>query len=51
MIYKATNIINDQDIKVPYKYIIVDEFQDMGIGRYNLINALIEQNNASIFAV
>lgn len=36
----------------PWKYILVDEFQDLSIGRYRLIEALLRQRpDAKLFAV
>ncbi len=36
----------------PYKYILVDEFQDMSLGRYKLIQAIRQQNPAvKLYAV
>src|SRR5690606_16260080 len=37
LINKATNYINQGMLKDVYKYIIIDEFQDISIGRYNLL--------------
>ena len=51
MIKIATNNINNNIIKTNYKYIIIDEFQDTSLNRFNLINAIIKQNNAKIFVV
>lgn len=34
-----------------YKYIIIDEFQDTSLLRWNLINKLLKLNQATIFAV
>ena len=51
MIKIATDNINNNQIKTNYKYIIIDEFQDTSLNRFNLINAIIKQNNAKIFAV
>ena len=51
MINEATININNNTIKTNYKYIIIDEFQDTSQTRFNLINAIIKQNNAKLFAV
>mgnify|MGYP004457627433 FL=1 len=51
MIKIATDNINNNQIKTNYKYIIIDEFQDTSLNRFNLINAIIKQNNAKIFVV
>lgn len=48
LIIKATNLLNKP---YKYKYIIVDEFQDTSLIRFNLINTLRKINNAKLFAV
>ncbi len=52
MIVKATNYIKENKFISPYKYILVDEFQDISEGRYNLIKALVNQNkDVKVFCV
>jgi DNA helicase-4 len=51
MINYSTTYINNDKIKTPYQYIIVDEFQDIWIGRYKLIKSIIEKNKAELFCV
>ncbi|NRH20691.1 UvrD-helicase domain-containing protein [Candidatus Gracilibacteria bacterium] len=51
MINNATLLIQENSVKVPYKYVIIDEFQDIGVGRYQLIQAILEKNNAELFCV
>lgn len=51
MIRIATYNINKNITKTNYKYIIIDEFQDTSLNRFKLIEAIIKQNNAKIFAV
>ena len=48
LIIKATNII---DKPTKYKYIIVDEFQDTSLIRFNLINKIRSISNATLFCV
>lgn len=48
LIINATNIL---DKFYKYKFIIVDEFQDTSIIRFNLVNKLREINNAILFVV
>lgn len=43
MISKATEFIVDGKFKHNYKYIIIDEFQDMSFGRFKLIQAMISK--------
>lgn len=40
MINKATQLVTSRIYKKKYKYIIVDEFQDISIGRYKLLQAI-----------
>ena len=40
MIIEATNLINSGKFKSPYRYIMVDEFQDISMGRAKLLSAL-----------
>lgn len=52
MINDATNYILLNKYNNKFKYIIIDEFQDTSIGRFNLINALLKTNKTSkLFAV
>ena len=47
MIYLATNKVK----KSPYKYIIIDEYQDTSLIRVNLIKEIIKLNNAKLLVV
>lgn len=47
----ATNIIEKKEVKLPYKFIIIDEFQDTSLCRFNLIKAIINKNDASLLVV
>lgn len=52
MINKATNIINtNETTKMKYKYIIIDEYQDISECRFNLINTISKKNNSKIMIV
>lgn len=52
MINEATNYIRLNKFKSKFKYIIIDEFQDTSIGRFNLIKALLKNNEScKLFAV
>ena len=51
MIIMATNKINNNEVKTKYKFIMIDEFQDTSLIRLNLIKAILNQNNGTIFAV
>ena len=49
MIIKA--IKNVKDANLPYKFIIIDEFQDTSQVRYDLINEIIKYTQAKVFVV
>lgn len=49
MIIKA--IRNVKTANLPYKYIIIDEFQDTSQVRYDLINEIIKYTGAKVFVV
>ncbi|TMI73289.1 MAG: hypothetical protein E6H09_07770 [Bacteroidetes bacterium] len=46
MINKATNYISTGQYKKELRYVIIDEFQDISIGRYQLVKAIKETNPA-----
>lgn len=50
MINKATKIVQKEGI-YPYKYIIIDEYQDSSLNKCELIKAIQNQTNASLIAV
>ena len=51
MITLATEYVHKWGIKSPYKYIIIDEYQDTSLVRFNLIKAIIEATNAKLMCV
>lgn len=53
MINKATNYITEKYLpsEFKFKYIIIDEFQDISVARYKLINAIKKDTGAKIMAV
>jgi len=52
MIRDATMMVKNGTYPSPFRYILVDEFQDISVGRANLIKALCEQNmDNQLFAV
>ena len=51
MIAKATNIINKGAESLPYKYIIIDEYQDIGTDRYRLIKAILNATHAKLICI
>lgn len=51
MINLATDIIKDGNLVLKYKYIIIDEYQDISVSRYNLIKAIKTRTNAKLICV
>lgn len=52
MIAQAEAALSSGEWSSPYKYILVDEFQDLSVGRYRFIEALLNQRQDSrLFAV
>lgn len=43
-ISESTQLVKDKKYSVGWKYIIIDEFQDISSQRYGLIKAILEQN-------
>ena len=51
LIINATKYIKENKVKLNYQYIIIDEFQDISLIRFDLINSILNQNKANIFVV
>lgn len=51
MIITATNLIKNDKISFNYKYIIIDEYQDISHSRYNLVNEIRQKTKAKIMCV
>lgn len=51
MINEATKLVKRNNIDLGYKYVIIDEYQDTSIARYNLIKAIIDVSGSKIMAV
>ncbi|MCP4410312.1 MAG: UvrD-helicase domain-containing protein [Gammaproteobacteria bacterium] len=52
MISSATQYVQTGRFDVPWKYIIVDEFQDISVGRYLLLEAMLKsRDDLQFFAV
>ncbi len=52
MINNASKFFNEGLFSKPYKYILVDEFQDMSLGRYALLKSVRKQNpDVKLYAV
>lgn len=51
MIVDAIRCVRHSDYRHPYKYVLIDEYQDMSRPRYELIRALREQSDFTLFCV
>lgn len=51
MINLATQYVKDGKYKNNYKFVIIDEYQDISKSRYNLIKALRDSHNFKLFCV
>jgi DNA helicase-4 len=51
MINDATRLVEQGKYASPFKYILVDEFQDISQSRYRFLKALLRQNAAKLFCV
>lgn len=51
MILLATKLLDNESITLPYKMIIIDEFQDTSLNRFNLIKKIIKKNDAFLCVV
>ncbi|MGG4198497.1 UvrD-helicase domain-containing protein [Peribacillus frigoritolerans] len=51
MINDATSIVTSKQMEFSYKYIIIDEYQDISVSRFKLIQAIRNNTNAKVMAV
>lgn len=51
MIIEATEIVKNKEVKFKYKYIIIDEYQDISKSRFDLIKEIKKQTNAKLMCV
>ena len=51
MINTATSLVEGGFQVHPYRYVIVDEYQDISVARYKLIAAILKQTNANLLCV
>lgn len=51
MINEATSIVSSHTIHLPYKYIIIDEYQDVSVSRYRLIEAIRQKTGSTVMCV
>ena len=51
MIIRATDHIANGDVNPGYRYIIVDEYQDISVARYKLVKAILDSTGAHLFCV
>ncbi|MDD3392684.1 MAG: UvrD-helicase domain-containing protein [Bacilli bacterium] len=49
--YSLLSEANNKQIKLPYKYIIIDEYQDISMQRFNLTKKVSEISGAKVIAV
>lgn len=51
MINHAADIVAGGHLVHPYKYIIIDEYQDISFARYRLVKSIIDQTNSKLLCV
>ena len=51
MINGATDLVSTSAVTTDYRYIIIDEFQDISYSRFQLIQAIRDQNKAHLLCV
>lgn len=51
MIIKTTHFLKVLNIKLNYKYIIIDEYQDTSLVRFNLVKEIINNTNSKLMVV
>lgn len=51
MIIHATEHVRDGFRLHPYRYVIIDEYQDISYARYQLVKAILDQTNARLLCV
>ena len=51
LIVEATRVLKNQDLNLPYRFFIIDEFQDTSDIRFNFIQSLLKQNDAGLCVV
>ena len=51
MINLSAKVVKDGFKVHPYKYVIIDEFQDVSVARFRLIDTILNQTRAKLFCV
>ncbi len=51
MINEATEIVKTSKITFPYKYILIDEYQDISFSRFSLIKAIRDKTKSKLMCV
>lgn len=51
MINMAAEVIRGGFKVAPYKYVIIDEYQDISVARYKLVKAILDQTHAKLLCV
>lgn len=51
MIVKSKQLLEEHKVRKNYKYVIIDEFQDISKNRYELVENIVKANKGKIFCV
>ena len=51
MINEASRVVKTTEVTFPYKYILIDEYQDISFSRYNFVKAIRDKTNSNIMCV
>lgn len=51
MILQATSLIEHGEYTPAYRYVIIDEYQDISVGRFQMTRATLERSGAKLFCV
>ena len=51
LLWKAINLIREEDLYLPYKYVIIDEYQDIGKAGYELVKAILDKTGAKLICI
>ncbi|WP_214694260.1 UvrD-helicase domain-containing protein [Exiguobacterium sp. s160] len=51
MIIEATSLVKSGQVNLEYRYIIIDEFQDISLSRFRLVEAIRHMANARVMCV
>ena len=51
MINEATRVVSSHKCRLPWKYVIIDEYQDVSVSRAKMIKAILENTKAHLVCV